>query len=392
LSESDHELDSSPKEHVAMRVAVVHDFACQRGGAERVVLSLCRILLDPVVVTSLYVPEATYPELSSYEVRSTKLGTAGDATRFRSRALSYPRQFASMDLGDVELVIVSSSAFAHHIRHPRSLVYWHTPPRFLYDPSAYLAQPLLARATKVALSPLRPSDRRAARAHLSHAANSVRTAERLRAAYGIEPRVIHPPLDLDRLRGDLEAPCGPPRALVVSRLLSYKRVDIAIRACALVGIPLTVVGSGPDAGRLRSMARPGAVRFVGSVSDATLAALYATHAVVLSPAIDDFGYVPLEAAYVGRPVVAADAWGSNENVRDGETGRLVRCPDEKAWASAIEKVLATRWQLDVLRAHAVRFGHQFFREHLASWLEEMVDPDEVLRPSAQLLDQSLQVR
>lgn len=364
-----------------MRVAIVHDFACQRGGAERVVLSLCRLFADPVVVTSLYVPEATYPELADYEVRATRVGTAGDAKWFRARALSYAREFRSLDVSDAGLAVVSSSAFAHHIRHPRSLVYWHTPPRFLYDPSAYVGHAALAGALRAGLAPVRRGDRRAALAHQGHAANSRRTAARLRDAYGIDATVINPPLDLDRLGSELADPPSEAGALVVSRLLPYKRVDVAIRACALAGVPLTIVGAGPDGPRLRALAGTGPVRFLEAVSDAALADLYASHAVVLSPAIDDFGYVPIEAAYAGRPVVASSGGRTNENVQDGRTGRLVEGFDEADWADALVEVLATRWSSETLRAHAVAFGHERFAAKLREWLAPVVDPDEVLLPA-----------
>ena len=365
-----------------MRVAIVHDFACQRGGAERVVLSLCRLLADPVVVTSLYVPEATYPELGDYEVRAARVGTARDAKRFRARALSYAREFRAFDVSDTGLAIVSSSAFAHHVRHPRSLVYWHTPPRFLYDPSAYVGNPVLAGALRTGLTPVRRGDRRAALAHQGHAATSRRTAARLKDAYGIDASVIHPPLDLDRLGSALTDPTGGAGALVVSRLLPYKRVDVAIKACALAGVPLTIVGAGPEGPNLRALAGTGPVRFLEAVSDAELAELYATSAVVLSPAIDDFGYVPIEAAYAGRPVVAASAGRTNENVRDGRTGRLVEGFDEADWAEALVEVLATPWSPETLRAHAVEFGHERFASQLREWLAPFVDPDTVLREAA----------
>ena len=362
-----------------MRVAIVHDFACQRGGAERVVLSLCRLLADPVVVTSLYVPEATYPELARYEVRAARVGTARDAERFRSRALSYARDFRAVDVSDAGLAIVSSSAFAPHVRHPRSLVYWHTPPRFLYDPSAYGASPVLARALATGLAPVRRGDRRAALAHGGHAANSRRTAARLKTAYGIDARVIYPPLDLERLPGALSPAPEVPRALVVSRLLPYKRVDLAIKACALAGIPLPVVGAGPDAARLRNLEEARGVRFLEAVGDEALGELYATHAVVLSPAIDDFGYVPIEAAYAGRPVVAADGGGTNENVRDFRTGRLVEGDDERAWARALLEVLGQDWAPERLRDHAETFGHDAFAGRLRRFIGTLVDPAEVLR-------------
>src|SRR5271156_641478 len=145
-----------------MRVAVVHDFLSQRGGAERVVLHLARRLPDPTIFTSLYAPEDTYPEFREHRVIASRRASGSEAKRFRSRALSYPVQFRDLDLSRFDLVIVSSSSFAHHVRHPHSAVYWHTPPRFLYDPGAYFSSRVAARALSLGLRPLRRPDREAA--------------------------------------------------------------------------------------------------------------------------------------------------------------------------------------------------------------------------------------
>lgn len=357
-----------------MRVAVVHDFLCQRGGAERVVLHLCRLLADPVVVTSLYVPEATYPEFSRYEVRAARTAGVDEAATFRRRALSYPSDFRRADVSDAEVVIVSSSAFAHHVRHPRSAVYWHTPPRFLYDASAYVRSRPGSFALEAATRPFRRVDAAAARAHLLHAANSRRTADRLARCYGIETSVIHPPLALGAFP---PAPPEPPRrraALVVSRLLPYKRVDLAVAACARAGIPLTVVGEGPDEGRIRRLAAGADVSFLGSLGDEELRVAYLEHAVVVAPAVEDFGFVPLEAALCGRPSVAPLADGLTATVRDGLTGRLVRGWSVAEWSEAILATMSARFSGEALRLHAAAFGPDVFDAAFARFIGKVADP------------------
>ena len=189
-----------------------------------------------------------------------------DAAKFRRRALSYGKSFREKDLSFADEVIISTSTFAHHVRSEDALVYWYTPPRFLYDPSAYFSNPAVAKSFELATTPLRHRDRKAAVAHRTHLANSRRTANRLRDAYGIEADVLYSPFDSSRFAGSVDAYSGPPSALVVSRLLPYKRVDLAIQACALAGIPLTIIGRGPDEERLRSIA-PDLVTFVGTVTD-----------------------------------------------------------------------------------------------------------------------------
>jgi glycosyltransferase involved in cell wall biosynthesis len=368
-----------------MRVAVVHDFLSQRGGAERVVLHMARVLRDPVIVTSLYAPEDTYPELAEFPVLSPRQVSGATGRRFRARVLSYPGTFRSFDLSGFDLVLISSSAFAHHVNHPRSAVFWHTPPRYLYDPGSYMPwvpRFPLTTAVNAATVALRRRDGQAAGSHRLHAANSRRTADRLRQAYGLDVPVLHPPLDIEGFPSSPGTFTGSPQALVVSRLLPYKRVDLAIAACRQVGIPLTVIGAGPDHGRLQRMAGP-SVTFRSGLSDAELAQAYADHALVLCPGQEDFGYIPIEAAYSGRPVVAASGAGADETVLPGTSGLLVRGTDPTVWAGAIESALSRAWSPARLHDTASRFSADRFTTGLAQWLSPLADPSELFGPVPQ---------
>ncbi|MGH9073641.1 MAG: glycosyltransferase, partial [Acidimicrobiales bacterium] len=270
---------------------------------------------------------------------------------------------------DAERVVVSSSAFAHHIRHPRSLVYCHTPPRFLYDPEAYFRGRAAARAARAALAPLRRQDRRAALGHVAYVANSEVTARRIAKTYGRVAPVVYPPLATAHLPSRPQPLPSRPRALVVARLLPYKRIEVAIAACAAARIPLTVVGEGPDEPRLRRLAS-GHVDFAGWLDDDRLAEVFVSHSVVLAPGVEDFGFGPVEASFAGRPVVAVAAGGALETVRDGVTGRLVEGWDPGSWAAAITDVLSRRWSPTDLRGHTTAFGAEVFegaiRQHLAA--------------------------
>lgn len=356
---------------MTVRVALVHDFLSQRGGAERVVLHLASIFPDAPLYTSFYEPRGTFPEFRSMDVRTSDLGETFRPDSFRRQVLRFPGAFRRMDLGEYDVVVVSSSAFAHHVQHPNVHVYCHTPPRFLYDLGAYLR----GRRNRAAawaplavpiMAPLRRADRTAARGARSYAANSVNTRANLRKAYGIRAGVIHPPVWTAHLPATLE----PPRedgVLVVSRLLPYKRVDRAVRACGLVGIPLTVVGDGPERSRLEAMAGRG-TRFVGSVADSELGRLVADHAVVVVPGVEDFGLVPAEANYCGRPVVAPAAGGALETVTSGRNGILVETDDAEAWADAIRHALSSSWDRADLRRSMQPFSAEAFAQRICSWL------------------------
>ncbi len=355
-----------------MTTAIVHDFLTQRGGAERVVLHMASLVDDPVIITSTYAPTATFPEFQRLPVWADQIASNADAAKFRRRALSYGKSFREKDLSFADDVIISTSTFAHHVRSEDALVYWYTPPRFLYDPSAYFSNPAVAKSFELATTPLRYTDRKAAVAHRTHLANSRRTANRLRKAYGIEADVLYSPFDSSRFAGSVDAYSGPPSALVVSRLLPYKRVDIAIQACALAGIPLTIIGRGPDEKRLRSIA-PDLVTFVGTVTDDELIDQYDKHSMVLVPGIEDFGYIPLEAAARGRPVVASREGGPAETVVDGTTGLLVAGADPQTWADAILLATESDWSVDAMRASVVPFEAHNFDDGLLRGLRVRAD-------------------
>jgi glycosyltransferase involved in cell wall biosynthesis len=341
-----------------MDLAIVHDYLTQRGGAERVVLRLAALFPGAPIYTSLYAPDLTYEEFRNLEVITSYLQGRVDPRHFRRAAMRYPRAFRRFDLRQADRLLVSSSAFAHHVRHPRALVYCYTPPRFLYDVHAY-TRSRWARVGSALLSPLRSRDRRAANAHAAYLAISRATARKIRAAYGRNVPVVYPPLNTGHLPEVLTPLPGRARALIVSRLLPYKGVDVAVRACALVGIPLTVVGDGPDEARLRSLAS-GGVDFVGRLSDRDLSKVFASHSVILSPGVEDFGYAPIEANYAGRPVVALAAGGALETVQEGVTGRLVADTDITTWAGAIRDVLDRSWVPSHLRESTRPFSADVF--------------------------------
>lgn len=349
-----------------LRVAIVHDYLGQCGGAERVVLELATMFPDAPIFTSFYAPELTFPDFAHRDIRTSPLQDGVVPKRFRWSVLRYPAAFRSFDLSDFDTVVVSSSAFAHHIEHERSFVYCHTPPRFLYRWASYSNSRALTALAAPALAALRPADRRAASRHLSYAANSAATARRLYEAYGREAaQVIHPPLRTAHLPPEPTPLPTTHRALVLARLLPYKRIDVAVQACAMAGIDLTVVGEGRS--KSRTGGGPG-VEFVGRVGDDQLADLFREHSVVLVPGAEDFGYVPVEANYAGRPVVAFAAGGALETVVDGVSGRLVASHDPAKWAEVLRQVLEAPWSPRALRSATERFSTAAFRSAVARWI------------------------
>jgi glycosyltransferase involved in cell wall biosynthesis len=220
-----------------------------------------------------------------------------------------------------------------------------------------------------ALTRLRRLDRQAAAGHRSYAAISKVAAQRVKAVYGRDAQVIHAPVWTGHLPDRPPPLPREPGALVVARLLPYTRIDVALSACRLTGVPLTIVGKGPDEARLRRLAGP-QVTFLSDVPDEEMGELFASHSVVLAPGLEDFGYGPVEANYSGRPVVALSAGGALETVRDQVTGRLVTGHRGEDWAWALQDVLAREWSPAALRAATESFQAPAFERAIRRWISE----------------------
>jgi len=358
-----------------MKVAIAHDYLVNRGGAERVVAAMHRRWPDAPIFTSLFHPEATYGGFAGADVRSSFLQRfSRDAAAFRRFLPLFPRAMASLRIEGFDVVICSSSGFAHHVRPAapaRVLVYCYSPPRFLYDPG-YGLEGVAPRWVRPVLGPvraaLRASDGRAARRADRYLAVSAVARDRIEQVYGLRAEVLHPPVTLG----------APPAAgepedqwLVVGRLLPYRRVDLAVRAFSRAGRRLVVVGDGPARAALHAVAGP-TVRFAGAVSDAELTGLYAGSRGVVVPGREDFGLVPLEANASGRPAVAFGDGGALDTVRDGKTGVLFAEQTPDAIMAAVARAESIDFDRELLAAHAARFGEDAFFERLTAVAREVI--------------------
>ena len=351
-----------------MKVALIHDYLTEMGGAERVVLALTQIFPDAPLYTSVYDPGAC-PEFADRDVRTTFLQRL---TRRKSVTKGlfplFPAAFRRLDLSGFDLVISSSSGFAHHVRVPdsaRHVCYCHNPPRFLWQPEDYFRG---RRAVRLLLSPalsqLRRLDLEAAQRVDAYIANSATVAARIQATYAREAEVIHPPVDISRFEVTEER---SGRFLVVSRLLAYKRIDLAVDAATRFNLALDVIGDGPERRRLVRNAGP-TVRFLGRCSNEVVRHALARCAALVLPGMEDFGLTPIEAQASGRPVVAFAAGGALETVRDGETGFLFSEQTPAALATAMRWAAAHPLEAERLRAAAGYFDTAAFRARFESFL------------------------
>jgi glycosyltransferase involved in cell wall biosynthesis len=352
------------------RVAVVHDWLTVPGGSEQVVMELLEMFPRAELFTSVYDPAPWPPLITERPVHSSFLNRIPGATRHYPKLLPLMnRAFRSFDLAGFDLVLSSSHACAKNVRTPPGALhvcYCHTPMRYAWE-EGFLDGEEVGKLTRLALpallSWLRRVDLAGSRGPDVFVANSQHVAARIARFYGRTAEVVHPPVDVDHylsLAHDAED-----FYLVFGRVVPYKRVDLAVAACALLGRPLKVAGGGRALEAVRSSAGP-STELLGKVSDAERDRLFGGARALLFPGEEDFGIVPVEAQAAGVPVIAYGVGGASESVLDGRTGVLFDAQSDVALAAAIEQF--ERRELDdaEIRGNAKRFGRERFRAEMAA--------------------------
>jgi glycosyltransferase involved in cell wall biosynthesis len=316
----------APVQGTSPRVALVHDFLLDLRGAERVFLAMCDLWPEADIYTAVYDPEGTEGRFEERGVQASFLQRLKPTSRtFRALLPLYPAAIESFDLSAYDLVVSSSSAWAHAVICDVDTVhvsYCHNPFRYAWnDRDRTLAErfdPVSRAALRHLFRRWRQWDWIAAQRVDRYLANSRATQRRIHSYWGRESTVVYPPVDTARF-----APVDTPgdSYLVLSELMRHKRIDLAIEAFNKLRLPLTVAGDGPEARRLRRMAGP-TITFTGRVSDDEAARLFATCRALVVPSVEEFGIVAVEAQAAGRPVLAVQAGGTCETVVDGVTGRF----------------------------------------------------------------------
>jgi glycosyltransferase involved in cell wall biosynthesis len=355
-----------------VRVALVHDYLNQRGGAERVFTQIARAYPDAPVYTSLFDRGATGDLIEPERVRTSWLQHVPLGKRyFRFLAPLYPAAFESFDLRAYDLVVSSTTAWAKGVRVRPDAVhvcYIHTVSRFVFDYDRYVGGFGLGGLARFVVRGLVAWDRRAAARPTAFIANSRNVAARVRRYYGRDAEVLPCPVDVDRFH--VGSGAGG-YAVVASRLLAYKRIDLAIEACRIAGVPLKIVGSGPAEADLRRRAAGSATEFLGWVDDATVARVIGDARVVILPGEEDFGLVPLEAAASGTPTIAYAAGGALETLVEGETGSFFSDQTPEALAAALTAFRRADFDPQRMRAHAQTFAPERFIERLRELVEKI---------------------
>ena len=361
-----------------MKTAIVHDYFTQLGGAEKVAEELVRLLPDARLFSTVMLPESLPRSLRGVSLTTSWMQHLPRMRQhYRLYFLLYPLAVGSLDLSGYDLVITSSSGYAKGVRADRDAVhvcYCHTPMRWAWSFDAYAARETLGPLERVLLSwivrGLRSWDTSASRQPDHFIANSRSVAARIQHAYGRVAEVIHPPIDLARFH---PAPEQEDFYLVLSRLVSYKRLDLAVETCSLLGRRLLVIGNGPDRARLEGLAGP-TVRFLGRLPDAEVEYYVARCLALLFPGEEDFGMAPVEVAAAGRPTIAYRAGGAMETILDGQTGLFFDQPTTESLAAAIVRFERQSWSSSLIRSHAELFGIDVFQHRMRQFLARIGAP------------------
>jgi glycosyltransferase involved in cell wall biosynthesis len=358
------------------RVALVHDFLNQMGGAERVLLALHDLFPDAPIYTTIAAPERLVPRLRACDIRvSFMQRLPGVLDHHQTYLPLYPTAVERMDLRDYDLVLSDSSAFAKAARaRPGALhlCYCHTPMRFAWNFAHYAQSEQIAPLARATLPPLlarlRAWDRATAVRVDAFMANSPVVAGRIQACYGRAATVVPPPVAVDRctvtpMRARL------PYFLTLARLVPYKRIDLAVRACTELQLPLRIIGAGRDRARLERLAGP-TVEFLGALPDAEVRHHLAHCRALLCPGVEDFGISAVEAQACGTPVIAFAGGGALTTVIPGQTGLLFYEQTAEALMQALAIFQPAMFDPALLRQHAEQFATPCFHDRVAAFIAD----------------------
>lgn len=357
-----------------MRLALVHDWLNQRGGAEDVLEAMVALFPGAPIYTSMYWRDGMPQAYRRWDIRTTWMDRLPGIYRHHQPYLAlYPLAFGGVDLSGYDLVLSNKSGFCHGVRTGAAphICYCLTPTRYVWDFEAYSEREMLSSALRGALrlvvALLRRWDYRAAQRVTHFVAISRAVQERIRRHYGRDSLVIYPPVATAAFRppageGPGQVP-GQGYYLIVSRLVPYRRIDLAIQAFNDLRLPLVIAGDGRDRGRLEALAGP-TVRLLGRVPGDALPALMAGCRAYVLPGEEDFGIAPVQAQAAGRPVIAYAAGGALDTVIEGQTGAFFHAPQPEALAAAVRDFRADMVDPAACRANAERFSGEAFSAQL----------------------------
>lgn len=358
-----------------MKLALVHDWLNQVGGAEDVLLTLNAMYPRSPIYTSLYAPNIMPDVYRAWDIRTLWTDRLPAIHTHHQRYLpAYPLAWGALDLSAYDVVLSNKSGFCHGLKQGNALhiCYCLAPTRYVWQLDAYIAREGMSKATELALRPLvawlKRWDYAAAQRVNRFIAISTDIQARIKTYYNRESDIIYPPVETRRFVPMPRDPQSDDYFLIVSRLIPYKRIDLAVQAATRLGVRLKIGGKGRDMERLKAMAGE-TVEFLGFVPDDELPALMAKCKAFLFPGLEDFGITPVQAQAATRPVIAYRGGGALDTVREGITGEFF----DELTVESLMQVMAnfdeTRYNPATVREHALKFDEAVFREQLQTTID-----------------------
>lgn len=363
-----------------MKIAIVHDFLNQYGGAEKVVEMMHEMYPDAPIYTSVYLPNRMPDCFKKMDIHTSFMQKLpGLAKHYKKYFLLYPLAFHSFDLSEYDLILSSSSSYAKGIKRQKKslhICYCHTPARFIWRYDIYMQQEkvpyIVKKAIKFASKLFLKKWDLHSNLQVDHfIANSDYIKTRINSTYSRFSTVIYPPVSIEQ--------CSLSNKIdnyyfIVSRLNAYKKIDIAVEAFNQLNLPLIIAGNGPHKKQLESMAKNN-VRFIGRISDEDLLKHYQNCKAFIFPGEEDFGITPVEAQACGRPVIAYGKGGALETVIDGETGIFFKEQTAESLIAALKRfdTIKNTFDPQKIRKNAERFSSDIFKEKYQHFVNEKIE-------------------
>lgn len=359
-----------------MRLALVHDWLNQIGGAEDVLDVLVGQYPESPIYTSIYAPDIMPPHYQTWDIRTQWMDKLPSIHSHHQHYLPfYPMAWGGLDLSDYDVILSNKSGFCHGLQFDESAIhicYCLAPTRYVWQLEHYIEREGFGKAVELALSPLMPMMRRwdyaAAQRVSQFIAISTEIQERIQTYYNRNSVIIFPPVDTSRFQ-PVPTDEVEDYFLVVSRLIPYKRIDLAVQVATELNLPLKVGGKGRDMERLRSIAGE-TIEFLGYVPDDELPELMAKCKAFLFPGLEDFGITPVQAQSAGRPVIAYHGGGARDTVLPGITGELFDEMTADSLKAIMQNFDATRYNPSRIREHAQQFDTAIFTNQIDAFIEQ----------------------
>jgi len=356
-----------------VKLALVHDWLNQIGGAEDVLKTLVDLYPQRPVYTSIYAPEIMPDYYREWDIRTLWLDRLPGIYRHHQPYLPiYPVGWGGLDLSEYDVILSNKSGFCHGLQHGDSIhiCYCLAPTRYVWQLDNYVSREGFSKPIELALRPLvnrlKRWDYNAAQRVTHFIAISTEIQERIKTYYDRDSVIIYPPVETKRFEVEAQP---QDYFLIVSRLIPYKRIDLAVQVATRLNLPLKIGGKGRDMERLQAMAGP-TVEFLGYVPDEELPALMAGCRAFLFPGLEDFGITPVQAQAAGRPVIAYGGGGALDTVVSGVTGEHFDDMTVESLESAMASFDETKYDPVMMREHARKFDVNVFNAQIDSFVQQ----------------------